>query len=92
MQPTVRPRIYPVMPVYHFCLRHRNVVAHRSPASEYPDLRAALVGAQRAAGKMVRQRVRHHEPVDRQDSFDIEDDRHQPVARILLADLARQLR
>lgn len=78
------------MPVYHFTLRNRDTVAHRHAGREYPDLRAALADAHRAARSMIHNRRRHRAP-DLPGSFDVEDARHQPVARILLADLVRQL-
>lgn len=72
------------MPAYRFCLRTPDHHHHRVARQELPDLRAALIVAHRFArlwsggGRALR------------GSLDIEDERDEPVARILLADLARQ--
>lgn len=77
------------MPQFFFRLRTPDAV-HLPQAFELPDLRAALIAANSAARRVVRNKIRDaHRPLT--GSFDVENDRHEPVARIMLADLARQL-
>lgn len=78
------------MPHYFFRLNTRNAVPHKDQGGDFPDLRAALAGAHSTARAMLRTRMRHA-PIEVHGSLDIEDERHRPVARILLADVARQI-
>lgn len=80
------------MPQYYFQLRTTNA-APPVPVQEprdLPDLQAAMIEAQRAVRTMVRTRA-GHAPLTLRGSLDIEDERRQPVARIMLADVARQI-
>ncbi|MBC9035206.1 hypothetical protein IAG41_22680 [Sphingomonas sp. JC676] len=60
------------------------------PLRDFPDLQAALIEANVAARAIVR-RI----GVGRSDpwhgSIDVENEQRQPIARILLADVARQM-
>jgi hypothetical protein len=78
------------MPLYFFSLKTRNPIPHAERSGEFPDLRAALAEAHAAARAMLHTRIRHA-PLDVHGSLDIEDERRRPVARILLADVARQI-
>lgn len=78
------------MPHYSFRLNTRNAIAHADQGGDFPDLRAALVGAHSTARAMLRTRTRHT-LIELRGSLDVEDERHRPVARILLAEVARQI-
>jgi hypothetical protein len=79
------------MPRYFFNLPdHSSHDLSRDHAREYPDLRAALAEAHHAARSILHTHVRRG-AVDLRGRLDIEDERHQPVARILFADVARQI-
>lgn len=78
------------MPHYFFRLNVRGAIVHAEQGGDFPDLRAALAGAHSAARAMLHNRIRHT-PIDLHGSLDVEDERHRPVARILLADVARQI-
>ncbi|WP_084578813.1 DUF6894 family protein [Sphingomonas azotifigens] len=76
------------MPAYCFRLRTPDRHPHAPEQRDLPDLREALI----AGHGLARTLLRHwsgRTPLH--GSLDIEDERNQPVARILLADLARQL-
>ncbi len=78
------------MPQFFFRLRTPDHAVHLPQAYELPDLRAALIAANAAARRVVRNEVRTaHRPVA--GSFDVENERQEPIARIMLAELARQL-
>ena len=78
------------MPLYYFQLRTRDETAHPVQSRTLPNLAAALAEAQHTARAMMRGRLRklRTEPSG---SLDIEDEMRQPIARILLADIARQI-
>jgi len=76
------------MPAYRFRLCTPDHHPHTAERRELPDLRQALIAGHSLARALLRHRS-GRTPV--RGSLDIEDDRDQPVARILLADLARQL-
>ena len=76
------------MPAYCFRLCTPDHHPHPTEQRELPDLRQALIAGHGLARKLLRQRL-GRAPLH--GSLDIEDERNQPVARILLADLARQL-
>jgi hypothetical protein len=76
------------MPAYCFRLRTPDHHPHPAEHRDLPDLREALIAGHGLARALLRRRGRR---VPLHGSLDIEDDRNQPVARILLADLARQL-
>lgn len=78
------------MPHYHFCLRTPNQVPHLDERRELPGLREALIAAHGAARAMIHKQVRRG-PCELHGSLDVEDERRQPVARILLAEVARQI-
>lgn len=79
------------MPCYYFQLRTANQPS-RLPIErrELPDLRAAMLEAQRAARALI-----HHHPRRAPESvrgcLDVQDEQHRPVARIMLADIAHQI-
>lgn len=58
--------------------------------SEFPDVGAALAEAARIGRGMIRQRVRR-KPCELRARLDVRDEGNAPVARILLAELARQM-
>jgi hypothetical protein len=80
------------MPLYYFHLRTHDAAA--APATgkgrEFPNLSAALAEAQHAARSTIRRRMRRV-PGMPNGSLDIEDEKRQPIARILLAEVARQI-
>jgi len=78
------------MPHYFFSLKTRNAIPHAERGGDFPDLRAALAEANAAARSMLHTR-RQRTPFDVHGSLDVEDERRRPVARILLADVARQI-
>jgi hypothetical protein len=75
------------MPQFFFRLRTPDRINHAPQPCEHPNLQAALIAANGAARAIVR---RHACP-SWSGSFDVENDRQEPVARIMLADLVRQL-
>lgn len=78
------------MPQFFFRLRTPDHTDHLAQAHEHPDLRAALIAANFAARRVVRREGRTaHSPIA--GSLDVENERQEPVARIMLAGLARQL-
>ncbi|NLS26486.1 hypothetical protein S2M10_14690 [Sphingomonas sp. S2M10] len=76
------------MPAYRFRLCTPDHHPHGTERRDLPDLRAALIAGHGLARSLLRHRD-GRSPL--RGSLDIEDERDQPVARILLADLARQL-
>ncbi len=76
------------MPAYCFRVRTPDHHPHGIERRDLPDLRAALIAGNDLARALLRHRGAR-KPL--RGSLDIEDDGEQPVARILLADLARQL-
>jgi hypothetical protein len=78
------------MPMYFFSLKTRNPIPHEERSGEYPDLRAALVEAHSAARAMLHTR-RRRGPLEVHGSLDVEDDCRRPLARVMLADVARQI-
>jgi hypothetical protein len=79
------------MPAYSF---HLCTTAASRPIrnthSEFPDVGAALAEAARIGSGMIRQRVRR-KPCELRAHLDVRDEGNAPVARILLAELARQM-
>ncbi|WP_162839605.1 DUF6894 family protein [Sphingomonas sp. ATCC 31555] len=78
------------MPNYHFCFRTPNNIDHLSEQHDLPDLRRALIAAHQVGRTLLHNQVRRA-PIALHGTLDIEDEDHQPVARILLADLVRQI-
>ncbi|OAN62174.1 DUF6894 family protein [Sphingomonas sp. TDK1] len=76
------------MPAYCFQLRTPDHHPHAAERRELPDLRHALIAGHHFARNLLRG---HAGPKQIRGSLDIEDESNQPVARILLADLVRQL-
>ncbi|WP_333574342.1 DUF6894 family protein [Sphingomonas sp.] len=76
------------MPAYRFRLCTPDHHPHGMERRDLPDLRAALIAGHGLARALLRRRA---DRAPLRGSLDIEDERDQPVARILLADLARQL-
>nr|WP_019368885.1 MULTISPECIES: hypothetical protein [unclassified Sphingomonas] len=63
-------------------------MSHLSEQRELPDLRQAMIAAHGVARRVLR---RHRLSTPLHGTLDIEDEAQQPVARILLTDLARQI-
>jgi len=78
------------MPCYYFNLRTPARTVERAERREFPDLREALIAANGAARSLIHNQVRRAS-VPFHGSLDIEDERRLPVARIMLADVARQI-
>lgn len=78
------------MPLYYFQLRTHDEAAHPVQSRTLPNLAAALAEAQHSARGMIRERMRRIRGMP-SGSLDIEDEMRQPVARILLADVAQQI-
>lgn len=78
------------MPNFYFNVRTSHPVTHHPEPRELPDLRQAMVAAHGLAGALIRKQLRHGAPAPA-GSLDIEDERRRPVARIMLAELARQI-
>ena len=79
------------MPHYFFNLRTPD--PHSDGPVEgmfFPDLGAALAEANSTARALIHKRVRRL-PTALHGSLDIEDEHRRPIARILLADVARQI-
>lgn len=77
------------MPQYYFQLRTNQSAPVDSAPIELPSLAAALVEARSAARTLVTKARRPAQPLH--GSLDVEDERRRPVARILLAEIARQI-
>lgn len=77
------------MPNYFFCVRTPDKTVHRADCHDLPNLEAALATGSRTARALVRNPVRQARTV--RGSLDIEDERRQPVARLMLAEVARQI-
>jgi hypothetical protein len=78
------------MPQYFFNLRTPDAAPRFDRSGDFPDLRTALAEAHSAARTLIHKRARHA-PLKLHGSLDVEDERRQPIARILLADVARQI-
>jgi len=78
------------MPTYYFNLKKCHDPEFCEFSRDHPDLLTALADAQGTA-RVVEQRLRQRGLRDLHGSLDIEDERHSPVARILLADLVRHV-
>lgn len=76
------------MPAYRFRLRTPDHIAHPTEQRELRDLREAMIAAHGVARRLLRG---HRQATPLHGTLDIEDEALQPVARILLADLARQM-
>lgn len=74
------------MPTYYFNLKRCQVPEYRELSREHPNLETALADAQGTA-RRVRVRLRQLGSEAVQASLDIEDERHVPVARIMLANV-----
>jgi hypothetical protein len=90
LQPAHGSRIFVLMPRYFFQLRTPNAAQHPARCGEFPNLGAALAEAHGAVRALIHKRARGA-PADLYGSLDIEDERREAVARILLADVARQI-
>lgn len=78
------------MPEYHFRLRTPNQVEHAPERRELSDLREALIAAHGVARGLIHNHVRR-KPCELHGSLDVEDEQRRPIARILLADVVRQI-
>jgi hypothetical protein len=75
------------MPSYFFCVHTPDRTARLPECRELPDLEAAVTTANRWARKMVRHAARRGGTVN--GSLEVENEWRRPVARLLLADVAR---
>jgi hypothetical protein len=90
-KPTGISGLFNCMPAYSFHLCTPGASRPiRNDHSEFPDVGAALAEAARIGRGMIRQRVRR-KPCELCSHLDVRDDGDAPVARILLAELARQI-
>lgn len=78
------------MPQYHFRLNTPDQAIHLAEPRELPGLREALATAHSLARSLIHTQMRRA-PIALQGRLDVEDERRQPVARILLSDVARQI-
>ena len=79
------------MPLYGFHLQPEiEAISSNYPLRDFPDLRAALIEANVAARAIIG-RKRVGDAILWHGSLDIENEQREPVARILLADVARQI-
>lgn len=78
------------MPLYYFQLRTTDAAPHPAQSRTLPDLGAALAEAQHSARSMMRSRMRHLLGIP-SGTLDIEDEQRQPIARIMLAEVAQQI-
>ena len=79
------------MPAYSFHLCTPSATRPiKSDNSEFPNVGAALAEAARLGRGMIRQRVRR-QPCELRAHLDVRDDGNAPVARVMLAELARQI-
>ena len=78
------------MPRYRFSFRFADAASTPGQCREFPNLAAALAEAQHAARALIRNRMRHLRSTP-SGSLDIEDETHRPLARIMLAEVARQI-
>lgn len=77
------------MPRYTFRVRTADHALHLSESFELPGLRDALILANGAARSLLRRQRREVARIT--GTLDIEDERQMPVARLLLAEVARQM-
>lgn len=78
------------MPQFFFQLRTAGTHAPDDKPRDLPSLAAALAEGQGRARALIHNH-RRRTPAPLHGMLEIEDDRHRPVARILLADIARQI-
>ncbi|AQR74262.1 DUF6894 family protein [Sphingomonas sp. LM7] len=79
------------MPQFFFQLRTQGSAPRRDDTPrEFPSLAAALAEGQGRARSLIHNH-RRRAPAPLRGTLEIEDERHHPVARILLADIARQI-
>jgi hypothetical protein len=78
------------MATYFFRVRTPDRADHLVERYDCLDVDEALMGAQRAARLLVRHPVRRGRTAIA-GSLDIEDDRNQPIARLILAEVAYQI-
>jgi hypothetical protein len=78
------------MPNYFFRVRTPDRAIRQAECHQLPDLDAALVIAQRTARSLVRVPVRRGRTIIA-GSLDIENEGHQPIARLMLAEIAHQM-
>lgn len=78
------------MPLYYFHLRTGEAATLPKQGRNFPDLSAALAEAQHAARALVHNRMRRARG-EANGSLDIVDEKREPIARIMLAEVARQI-
>lgn len=79
------------MPRYFFRLQSQDEITHPDKSRELPDVAAALAAANGMVRALLDNPMRPV-PLPSRGSLDVEDERRRPIARVLLADVARQLR
>jgi hypothetical protein len=79
------------MPNFRFSLRDCETITYRARERDYPDLSSALIDANTKARALIRSQLRQPGAIALKGSLDIEDEQHRPAARIMLAELSRQL-
>lgn len=84
-------RIVHAMPRYFFRLQSQDEIIHPDKSRELPDMAAALAAANGMARALLDNPM-HPLPLPSRGSLDVEDERRRPIARVLLAEVARQLR
>lgn len=78
------------MPSYYFRVRTPDKAPHRIERHELPNLDAAMAMGQRTARALVRNPLRRGR-TSFGGSLSIEIEGNQPIAQIMLADVARQM-
>lgn len=79
------------MPDYYFHLKTSAGDGRFEQKHELPNLDAALVAAHQVARKFIRHAARRCAAEKLRGSLDVEDASRRPVARLMLADVARQI-
>jgi hypothetical protein len=78
------------MPSFYFHVRTPGQSPHLVERRELPSLREALVAAHGAARGLIHNRLRRASD-DFHGCLDVEDEERRPIARLMLADVARQI-
>lgn len=76
---------------YYFHLRTTAGDVRYEQKHELPDLDAALIAAHQVARKFIRHAARSSDALKLRGSLDVEDMFRRPVARLMLAEVARQI-
>lgn len=76
---------------YYFHLRTPTANGRFEQRYQLPDLDAALVAAHQVARKLIRNAARNGDLLKLRGSLDVEDAFQRPVAKLMLAEVARQI-